>query len=100
RLHVPGLTLGIVKNGKLISQRAYGLSDVELQAKTTTADVFQVGSITKQFTAFATMMLYEEGKIGLDDPVSKFIPEAPEAWKNIKIRHLLYQMSGLQDYAF
>lgn len=100
RLHVPGMTVGIVKNGKLVSQRAYGVSDVELEAKTTTKDLFQIGSITKQFTAFATMMLVEQGKIGLEDSVSKFVPEAPESWKDIKIRNLLYQNSGLKDYAF
>lgn len=100
RLHVPGMTVGIVKNGKLVSERAYGVADLELNAPTTTKDVFQIGSITKQFTAFAAMMLVEEGKISLEDPVSKFIPEAPELWKDIKIRHLLYQNSGLKDYAF
>lgn len=99
RQHVPGLTLGIIKDGKLVSERAYGLADLELQAKTTKDDLFQIGSITKQFTAFGAMLLVEEGKIKLDDPVSAYIPEAPEAWKNIKVRNLLYQNSGLKDYA-
>jgi CubicO group peptidase (beta-lactamase class C family) len=84
RLHVPGMTVGIVKGGKLVSQRAYGVADLELNAPTTKDDVFQIGSITKQFTAFAAMILVEEGKIGLDDPVSKYIPEAPESWQKIK----------------
>jgi D-alanyl-D-alanine carboxypeptidase len=100
RLHVPGMTVGIVKGGKLVSQRAYGVADLELNAPTTKDDVFQIGSITKQFTAFAAMILVEEGKIGLDDPVSKYIPEAPESWQKIKIRNLLYQNSGLKDYVF
>lgn len=100
RQHVPGMTVGIVKNGKLVSQRAYGLSDLDLDVKTTTQDLFQIGSITKQFTAFAAMILVQEGKLGLDDPISKYVPEAPESWKNIKIRNLLYQNSGLKDYAF
>jgi D-alanyl-D-alanine carboxypeptidase len=97
--HVPGLTLGIVKNGKLVSKRAYGVSDLELMAKTTTDDIYQLGSITKQFTAFGTMVLVEEGKVDLEAPVATYIPEAPDAWKNIKIRNLLYQNSGLKDYA-
>jgi len=97
---VPGMTIGIIRNGKLVSERAYGVSDLELQSKTTKDDIFEIGSMTKQFTAFGAMMLVDEGKIGLEDPVSKYIPEAPDAWKDIKVRNLLNQNSGLQDYAF
>src|SRR4051812_23823365 len=97
--HVPGMTVGIIRDGKLVSKRAYGLSDMELNVKTEADDLFEIGSITKQFTAFAAMLLLEEGKLSLDDPVSKYIPESPALWKDIKLRNLLYQTSGLADYA-
>lgn len=96
---IPGIVLGIVDHGKL-STRTYGFADLELNVKTTKDNIYEIGSITKQFTAFAAMMLVEQGKLSLDDPVSKYIPEAPESWKDITIRHLVYQTSGLQDYAF
>lgn len=100
RQHVPGLTLGIIRNGKLVDKRAYGSADLELNVPSTVDDAFEIGSITKMFTAIAAMTLVEEGKLSLDDPVAKWIPEAPELWKPITIRHLLYQTSGLKDYAF
>lgn len=96
---IPGLVLGIVDHGKLTT-RTYGYADLELDVKTTKDNIFEIGSITKQFTAFAAMILVEQGKLSLDDPVNKYIPEAPESWKSITIRNLLYQTSGLQDYAF
>jgi CubicO group peptidase (beta-lactamase class C family) len=96
---IPGLVVGIVDHGHL-NTRCYGFADLELDVKTTPDNIFEIGSITKQFTSFAAMKLVEDGKLSLDDPVSKYIPEAPAAWKDIKIRHLLYQTSGLQDYAF
>ncbi len=99
RQHVPGLSLGIMRDGKLVEKRAYGFADLELNVPATADDAYEIGSITKSFTAIAAMTLVEEGKLSLDDPVSKYIPEAPEAWKPITLRHLLYQNSGLKDYA-
>lgn len=100
RQNIPGLTLGIVRNGKLERTSSYGFADAERKAAATNDDVYEIGSITKQFTAFATMLLADEGKLSIDDPVSKYIPESPEKWKDIKLRHLLYQTSGLMDYVF
>jgi CubicO group peptidase (beta-lactamase class C family) len=74
RQHIPGLTLGVVKDGKMVKTAAYGQSDLELPNKTTIDDVFEIGSCTKQFTAFATLLLRDEGKLHLDDPVYKWIP--------------------------
>lgn len=99
RLHIPGMTLGIVQKGKVIRSAAYGIADVELNTPVTIDSVFEIGSVTKQFTAFATMMLVEEGKLRLDDSVSKYVPELPETWKGVTIRHALYQNSGLPEYA-
>jgi len=95
---IPGLSLGIMRNGKLIRKQAYGLADIELQAPAGENDLYEIGSMTKQFTAFLTLMLVEEGKIGLDDPVSKYIPESPEAWKEVTVRNLLNQNSGIPEY--
>jgi len=99
RAKIPGLSLGIMRNGKLIRKQAYGLADIELQAPAGENDLYEIGSMTKQFTAFLTLMLVEEGKVGLDDPVSKYVPEAPESWKEITVRNLLNQNSGIPEYA-
>ncbi len=99
RLQIPEVTIGIIKNGKLVRAQAYGESDPVTHQKGTTQDLFEVGSITKQFTALATLMLVEEGKIGLEDSISKYLPEIPAAWSNVKVRNLLNQNSGLPEYA-
>src|SRR3954464_9457163 len=72
RLHVPGLSLAVVKDGVVVYENAYGLANVELNVPVTSDAVFQIQSITKTFTAGAVMMLVEEGKVGLDDPVGKY----------------------------
>jgi D-alanyl-D-alanine carboxypeptidase len=83
----------------LIDSRAYGKADLELDVKTEVGDKFEIGSISKQFTAFGALLLMDEGKLSLDDPVSKYIPEAPASWSKVTLRHMLYQISGLPEYA-
>jgi CubicO group peptidase (beta-lactamase class C family) len=100
RTKSPSIAVGIVKDGKLVKSEVYGISNLELDSPAKPGDLYEIGSITKQFTAFATMILVEEGKISLDDPISKFLVESPKAWEGIKIRNLVYQTSGLPDYAF
>lgn len=95
---IPGLTVAVIRNGKLTTKRAYGLSDLELNTKTEPDDLFEIGSMTKQFTAFLTMLLVQDGKVGLDDPISKYVDKTPDAWSGIKIRNLLNQTSGLPEY--
>ena len=87
-----------MKDGKVIKAAGYGMADVELQVPVKTDTVFQIQSITKQFTATGIMMLVEEGKIGLDDPVSRYLDNTPPEWQKITIRHLLTQTSGLKDF--
>src|SRR4051812_42673116 len=65
RLHIPGLSLAVVKDGHIVYQNAYGLADLELKVPVTADTVFQIQSVTKTFTASAIMMLAEEGKVGL-----------------------------------
>jgi CubicO group peptidase (beta-lactamase class C family)/ketosteroid isomerase-like protein len=95
---IPGVSLAVVRNGKIIKATGYGLANVELDVPVTPKMVFNPGSLAKAFTATAVMMLVEEGKVGLDDKISKYLPEAPAAWNEITIRRLLTHTSGLRDY--
>ncbi len=92
-----GVVVGIVQGGKVLLAKGYGLCNVELAVFTDTNSVFQLLSITKQFTASAIMLQVESGKLTLDDPVNKYL-DVPSAWKAITIRHLLNHTSGIVDY--
>jgi CubicO group peptidase (beta-lactamase class C family) len=96
---VPGVSLAIVKDGALVTARGYGESNVELHVPATAETIFQSASVGKQFTAAAVMLMVEEGRIALEDPVTKYLPDAPASWKPIRIRHLLTHTSGIPDYA-
>ncbi|MFZ0731772.1 MAG: serine hydrolase domain-containing protein [Candidatus Sulfotelmatobacter sp.] len=98
RQHIPGLSLLIAKSGKIVRAEGFGLANIELQVPVKPETVFQSGSVGKQFTATAVMMLVEEGKIGLDDPLTKFFADAPPAWKDVTIRELLSHTAGFGDY--
>ena len=95
---IPGLSLAVVKDGKIILAKGYGLSNVEHQVPVKPETIFQSGSVGKQFTATAVMMLVEEGKINLEDKISKYFSDAPAGWQNITVRHLLTHTSGTTDY--
>ena len=95
---IPGLALLVVRDGQIVKSQGYGYSNVELQVPVKPETIFQSGSVGKQFTATAVMMLVEERKLSLDDPLTKFFPGAPPAWKNVKVRHLLSHTGGFTDY--
>ena len=95
---IPGIGLGVMRDGKIIKATGYGLANVELNVSVKPESIFQTGSVGKQFTATAVMMLVEEGKLGLDDKITKYFPEAPAAWKAVTVRHLLTHTSGIADY--
>jgi CubicO group peptidase (beta-lactamase class C family) len=95
---IPGLALGVYREGKIVKAEGYGLANVEWDVPVEADTIFQSGSVGKQFAATAVMMLVEEGKVGLDDPVPKYFQDAPDTWKNIKIRNLLSHTSGLGEY--
>jgi len=95
---IPGVLLGVVRDGKIIRARGYGFANLELDVPVTTESVFQTGSVGKQFTATAIMMLVEAGKLGLDDSLVHFFPEGAGVWRGITIRHLLTHTSGIADY--
>jgi len=95
---IPGLALLVIRDGKIVKAQGYGFSNLELQVPVKLETIFQSGSVGKQFTATAVMMLVEEGKLSLDDPLTKFFPNAPAAWKDVKVRHLLSHTGGFTDY--
>jgi len=94
---IPGCAILVRKDGEVVLSAGYGIANLEHGVKVTPKTVFQSGSVGKQFTATAIMMLVEEGKLSLGDPVSKFL-KAPSTWSRITIRHLLTHTSGLGDY--
>ena len=95
---IPGLALLVVKDRKIVKSQGYGLANVEHDAPVTSETIFQSGSVGKQFTAAGVMLLVEDGKLALDDPVAKYLKGTPEAWQTITVRHLLSHTSGLGDY--
>jgi CubicO group peptidase (beta-lactamase class C family) len=95
---IPGLSLLVSKDGKTVLVKGYGLANVEHQVPVKPETVFQSGSVGKQFTAAAVMMLAEEGKLGLDDYLRQYLTNAPPSWTNIRVRHLLTHTAGLGDY--
>ncbi len=95
---VPGVALAIVKDGAVVA-RGYGESNVEHHVPVTPETIFQSGSVGKQFTAAAVMLLVEEGRIALEDSITRYLPDAPATWQPIRIRHLLTHTSGIPDYA-
>lgn len=95
---IPGVSLAILRNGKMLLLKSYGLANVEHQVPVKPETIFQSGSMGKQFTAAAVMILIQENKLSLDDKLSKYFPDAPPAWKDITVWHLLTHTSGLGDY--
>src|SRR5436190_2272571 len=98
RYKVPGVSLAILRKGKISILKSYGLANVELAVPVKPETIFQSGSIGKQFTAAAVMLLVQDGKLALDDKISKHLPDTPASWKDITIRDLLTHTSGMGDY--
>jgi CubicO group peptidase (beta-lactamase class C family) len=98
RQHIPGVALGVIRGGSVLTAKGYGLANVEHQAAVMPETIFQSGSLGKMFTATAMMLLVEEGKVALADPIGKFFPGAPAAWNAITVRHLLTHTSGIPEY--
>ena len=95
---IPGVSLAVLRNGKIILLKSYGLANVEHQIPVKPETIFQSGSLGKQFTAAAIMILAQENKLSLDDKISKYFPDAPTAWKDITVWNLLTHTSGMGDY--
>ncbi|NHZ33974.1 serine hydrolase domain-containing protein [Massilia rubra] len=97
RQRIPGAAIAIVKDGNTIKEGAYGMANLEHQVAVTPDTVFQSGSLGKQFTAALVLLLASDGKLTLDDPISRHLAATPPAWKKITVRHLLNHTSGLRD---
>jgi len=93
----PGISIGIVSNNKLIYEKQFGLANVEYEIPITYETSFHVASVSKQFTAFAILLLEDEGKLSLDDDIRIYLPEMHNFQDTITIRHLLNHTSGLKD---
>ena len=97
RRHVPGVAVVVVKDGKIVREKGYGLANVEHGVPVTPQTVFQSASVGKTFTAALVLLLAEDGKLKLEDPIARHLENLPKAWEGITIRHLLTHTSGLGD---
>jgi CubicO group peptidase (beta-lactamase class C family)/uncharacterized protein YndB with AHSA1/START domain len=93
----PGCALSVIRDHRIIYERGYGMADLDHNISITPATVFHVASMSKQFTAASILLLAQEGKLSVDDPVRKYIPELPDFGTLITIRELLHHTSGLRD---
>lgn len=93
----PGAAVGIIRDGQLILKKGYGLADVGKALPITSATIFRVGSVTKSFTAIAILQQVEAGKLSLDDPLARYLPDFPRSHE-ILIRHLLTHTAGVPDF--
>jgi CubicO group peptidase (beta-lactamase class C family) len=94
----PGCALGVLRDRQIVYRRNYGMADLELGVPISNQSVFNVGSVSKQFTAMSILMLAHQGKLSLDDKLTKYVPEAANVGAAITLRHLLQHTSGLRDH--
>ncbi len=95
---VASYAVAVVKDGSLVLARGYGYSDLENEVPATAETVYRLGSITKQFTAMAIMLLEEDDKVSVDDELTRFLPDYPTGGRKITVGHLLNHTSGIKDY--
>lgn len=95
---IPGLSLAVTVDNELVFARGYGQANVELQSPALAESVYEVASLTKQFTAMAVLLLAQDGKLSLDDLLSRYLPGTPPAWAKITVRQVLTHTSGIPDY--
>lgn len=98
RQKIPGAAVAVVHQGKVVKAAGYGFANLEHQVPVKRETVFQSGSVGKMFTAAAVMLLVEDGKLTLDDPVGRHLPGAPAAWTGVTVRHLLTHTGGIREY--
>lgn len=94
----PGCAVGASVGGKTVLSKAYGLADLEHDVKNTPDTIFEAGSVSKQFTAASVLLLVKEGKVSLDDPARKYLPELRDFGSPLLVRHMLNHTSGLRDW--
>ena len=94
----PGCTVGVLQGGRVTHEAAFGMADVARGKPLDTGAVFNLASVSKQFTAFAILLLEQQGKLRLDDPVVKYLPELSKSAQGVTLRHLVHHTGGLRDY--
>ena len=94
----PGCAVAVSRDGREVLRRAYGSADLEHGTPITTETIFEAGSVSKQFTAAAILLLAQAGKLSLEDPVRHYIPELPDYGAPLTIEHMLHHTSGLRDW--
>ncbi len=94
----PGCQLSISRNGKLIYSKAWGMADLEHNAPLSVQSIIEAGSVSKQFTAAAVLLLEQQGKLSLNDPIRKYFPEIPDYGTPITLRQMMQHTSGLKDW--
>jgi CubicO group peptidase (beta-lactamase class C family) len=98
RQQIPGMAVAVVKNGEVMVAKGYGSASLEHEVPVTAHSIFQSGSVSKQFTAAAIMLLEEQGKLRLDDQIARYLPRTKAQWGSITVRHLLTHTSGIPEY--
>lgn len=96
--HTPGCAVGVANHGTVVLKSGYGMADLERNVPITADTVFESGSVAKQFTATALLLLAQQGKISLDDPLRKYLPEIPDYGTPLTIRHVMSHLSGLREW--
>ncbi len=94
----PGCALGVIRDGDFIYRKGYGMGSLELGVPLTSASIFYMGSLSKQFTAASVVLAAEQGFLSLDDDVRKYIPQLPDYGHTITLREMLHHTSGLRDF--
>lgn len=93
--HIPGVSIAVLKNGTVVKAAAYGLADIEHNIPARTDTVYKIGSASKQFIATGIMLLVQDGRISVNDKISRYVEGTPDTWQAITLRHLLTHTSGL-----
>jgi CubicO group peptidase (beta-lactamase class C family) len=96
--NIPGVAVAVASRGRLVHVGTYGMANVELRVPVSDSSVFEIGSISKQFVAAAAMLLVEDGRLGLDDPIHQYLTDLPSEWLGVTVRQLLTHTSGIPDY--
>src|SRR5262245_26819371 len=95
---IAGLTVGLARGGREVFAKGYGMADLENEVPATANTVYKIASVTKSFTGAAILQLRDEGKLTLDDPIGRFLPELPAAWRPVTVKQSLTHTGGLPNY--
>jgi len=95
---IPGMALTVIQNGNSVKTAAYGFANLELKVPATRETVFEIGSLTKQFTAAGILLLQQDGRLSVEEKISRYLDNVPASWSNITVRQLLSHTSGLKSY--